>query len=53
VIGTPIDLRRILRLEKPAVRVRYDLAEQAPGGLEAEVKQALALAVAEEALVPA
>jgi predicted GTPase len=25
VIGTPIDLRRVLRIEKPAVRVRYDL----------------------------
>ncbi len=27
VIGTPIDLRRIMKLEKPAVRVRYDLEE--------------------------
>lgn len=27
VIGTPIDLRRVLKLEKPAVRVRYDLEE--------------------------
>jgi predicted GTPase len=53
VIGTPIDLRRVLQLDKPAVRVRYDLREQVPGGLESEVKQALALAVAEEALVPA
>jgi predicted GTPase len=25
VIGTPIDLRRIIRIDKPAVRVRYDL----------------------------
>ena len=25
VIGTPIDLRRVLTLDKPAVRVRYDL----------------------------
>ncbi|MGB4336984.1 MAG: cyclic 2,3-diphosphoglycerate synthase [Bacillota bacterium] len=25
VIGTPIDLRRVLKLEKPAVRVRYEL----------------------------
>jgi len=25
VIGTPIDLRRVIRIEKPAVRVRYDL----------------------------
>lgn len=28
VIGTPIDLRRIIALEKPAVRVRYDLKER-------------------------
>ncbi|MGE5599071.1 MAG: cyclic 2,3-diphosphoglycerate synthase [Bacteroidota bacterium] len=27
VIGTPIDLRRVIRLEKPAVRVRYELQE--------------------------
>ncbi|NLV16898.1 MAG: GTPase [Syntrophomonadaceae bacterium] len=27
VIGTPIDLRRVLTLSKPAVRVRYDLEE--------------------------
>jgi predicted GTPase len=27
LIGTPIDLRRVLRLRKPAQRVRYDLQE--------------------------
>ncbi len=27
IIGTPIDLRRIMKIEKPAVRVRYDLEE--------------------------
>lgn len=27
VIGTPIDLRRVMSLSKPAVRVRYDLEE--------------------------
>ena len=27
IIGTPIDLRRIMKLEKPALRVRYDLEE--------------------------
>ena len=27
VIGTPIDLRRIMKLDKPALRVRYDLEE--------------------------
>jgi predicted GTPase len=41
VIGTPIDLRRVLKIDKPAVRVRYDLREQKPGGLEAEVRRVL------------
>jgi predicted GTPase len=27
VIGTPIDLRRIMKLTKPAVRVRYEIRE--------------------------
>ncbi|HTK82836.1 MAG TPA: cyclic 2,3-diphosphoglycerate synthase [Bacteroidota bacterium] len=27
IIGTPIDLRRIITINKPSVRVRYDLAE--------------------------
>jgi len=27
VIGTPIDLRRVMNLDKPAVRVRYELEE--------------------------
>lgn len=27
IIGTPIDLRRIMKLDKPALRVRYDLEE--------------------------
>ena len=42
VIGTPIDLRRVLKIDKPAVRVHYDLREQTPGALEAEVRRALA-----------
>ncbi len=25
IIGTPIDLRRVIKINKPAVRVRYDL----------------------------
>ena len=41
VIGTPIDLTRVLKLDKPAVRVRYDLKEQAPGKLEAEIVKAI------------
>jgi predicted GTPase len=35
IIGTPIDLRRILRIGKPSVRVRYDLAEITRPGLDA------------------
>ena len=27
VIGTPIDLRRVMKLTKPAVRVKYELEE--------------------------
>lgn len=27
IIGTPIDLRRVLKIKKPSVRVTYDLAE--------------------------
>ncbi|HSR51950.1 MAG TPA: cyclic 2,3-diphosphoglycerate synthase [Acidobacteriota bacterium] len=30
VIGTPIDLRRVIKIDKPAVRVRYELAEHDP-----------------------
>jgi len=42
VVGTPIDLTRVLSIGKPAVRVRYDLAEQKPGALEDAVRAALA-----------
>src|SRR5450759_2358765 len=31
VVGTPIDLTRVLKLDRPSVRVRYDLKEVAPG----------------------
>ncbi len=41
VIGTPIDLTRVLKIDKPAVRVRYDLKAQVPGKLEEEVVNAL------------
>lgn len=34
VIGTPVDLRRILRLDKPATRVTYSLEVQTKPGLE-------------------
>jgi predicted GTPase len=41
VVGTPIDLARVLKIDKPAVRVRYDLRETRPGTLEAEIRKAL------------
>ncbi|MGE5344844.1 MAG: cyclic 2,3-diphosphoglycerate synthase, partial [Acidithiobacillales bacterium] len=31
VVGTPIDLTRVVKLDKPAVRVRYELEEVFPG----------------------
>ena len=34
VIGTPIDLRRLMKLNKPAVRVRYELRERTKPNLE-------------------
>jgi predicted GTPase len=34
VIGTPVDLRRLLRLRTPAVRVRYELEERTRPNLE-------------------
>lgn len=42
VSGTPIDLGRVLSVEKPIVRVRYELEEVEPGGLETIVKEVLA-----------
>ena len=41
VIGTPIDLGRIIRIDKPSVRVIYELAERKVGRLEALVKKAV------------
>ncbi|ABV33949.1 MULTISPECIES: cyclic 2,3-diphosphoglycerate synthase [Pseudothermotoga] len=34
IIGTPIDLRRVMKLNKPAVRVRYELQEIGKPDLE-------------------
>ena len=33
VIGTPVDLRRVMALNKPAIRVRYELVERPGSGL--------------------
>ncbi len=34
IIGTPIDLRRVVKIRKPSVRVRYELAEITRPGLK-------------------
>lgn len=39
VIGTPMDLRRVLKIDKPAVRARYELRELEPGVLEEAVSR--------------
>jgi predicted GTPase len=45
IIGTPIDLRRIVDIEKPSVRVRYDLVERGEPKLEALLRAALPIAL--------
>jgi predicted GTPase len=41
VIGTPIDLRRLIKIDKPAVRVRYELQEIGEPTLEEIIKEKL------------
>ena len=41
LIGTPIDLGRMLKINKPALRVTYELEERQPGQLEAAIKKVL------------
>jgi predicted GTPase len=41
VVGTPIDLTRVLHIDKPSVRVRYELREVVPGRLAAEVERVI------------
>ena len=41
VIGTPIDLSRVIRIDKPSVRVRYDLNELGDTDLQSVVKEFL------------
>ena len=45
IVGTPIDLRRVLTIDKPAVRVRYELRELDGGAIEDEVRRAVGSAV--------
>jgi predicted GTPase len=35
LLGTPVDLRRSLNVRHPVARVRYELEEVTPGGLQA------------------
>lgn len=41
LIGTPIDLTRVLKMNKPALRVTYELRER-NGGLEKSIQEAVA-----------
>lgn len=43
IIGTPIDLRRIVKFNKPAVRVRYELEEKNKGELKEIIRKMLNL----------
>ena len=45
IIGTPIDLRSIVEIEKPSVRVRYDLVERGEPKLEGLLRAALRVAL--------
>jgi predicted GTPase len=40
LVATPIDLGRLLRIDKPMIRVRYELAEHDPAQLRRAVEQA-------------
>jgi predicted GTPase len=39
IIGTPIDLARLMKINKPTTRVRYELEERQPGQLEAAIRK--------------
>jgi len=41
LIGTPIDLTQILKVNRPAARVLYELEEIEPGRLQQRVEKAL------------
>ena len=41
VVGTPIDLRRVISFDKPAVRVQYELEEVVPGQLKKLIAAAI------------
>jgi len=39
LVGTPIDLTRVLKIGEPAARVRYELEPLVPGLLEEEIRK--------------
>ncbi|MHC4844885.1 MAG: cyclic 2,3-diphosphoglycerate synthase [Planctomycetota bacterium] len=41
LIGTPIDLGRMLEINKPAIRVRYSLEERTQGQLEEHIRRVI------------
>ena len=41
IVGTPIDLTRVLKIDRPALRVRYDLRERTPGAIENAIRKVL------------
>ena len=41
LMGTPTDLRRYMKVDKPVLRVKYEFQEIEPGSLEAEVLRKL------------
>jgi len=41
VIATPIDLRRVIKIEKPALRIRYELQEIGEPTLEQLLQKVL------------
>jgi len=41
IIGTPIDLRRVIKIKQPSTRVRYELREHDPLALRQAVAHAV------------
>ena len=43
LIGTPVDLGRLLKINKPSMRVRYELDDDSTGALRVEIERTLGL----------
>jgi len=41
VIGTPVDLRKVIHMNKPAVRITYELKEISKPGLDEILREFL------------